>query len=519
MAWRDGVFQGRFRSAAFHYEETGLSGGRRVAKHLFAKRDTAEGEDMGRQDRSFTLAVFIVSSDFATYTGLKNALIDACETKGPGTLIHPTMGTMTVWCEGFSVSESTDEMGRCNFQLKFWDPGAKNFTAGALAPNQAVAVDSAASSLSSASLSAFAAVFSTLDTIAAVTASVLGQIEALAAIYGLVSTLVAVAQSTPGAAGVISGQASASAAWSASIALLQQSGQDLMATPLQLGQAIQAPIVAFPFIASTATPVPITSWAGIRQTGPVASGPVGTRKARPITGYSAQTITQIRAGLTQLGGLGLGVEAVLDGPALPAMTAALLAQTPLMPIQGAGAALMGQISPIAVAGMTPVLARQIAAGYSPTSIAAASPVPGVTPSRVQMAINQVAVTDLVRQTALAQAAEAVASNIYPTVQSAEAARDDICSRLDLEMQLTASDSVYRACQALRIAVVRQVNATIATLPTLSSIVLPQSVPALVLAHRLYDNPAWAEDIVQRNDIPHGGFVPAGIAIEVVSDVG
>jgi prophage DNA circulation protein len=519
MAWRDGVFQGRFRSASFNYEDTGLSGGRRVAKHLFPKRDTAEGEDMGRQDRSFTLSVFIVSPDFATYTQLKTALIAACETKGPGTLIHPTMGTMNVWCEGYSVAESVEEMGRCNFQLKFWDPGTKTFTAGALAPNQAVAVDSAASALSLAALDAFAAIFSTLDTIAAVMASVLGQIEALAAIYGLVSTAIAIAQSTPTASGVISGQVALAAAWSAAIAQLQQTGQALMAEPLQLGQAIQAPIAAFPFIASTATPVPITSWAGIRQTGPVASGPVGTHPARPITGYSAQTITQIRAGLTQLAGLGLGVESVLDGPALPAMTAALLAQTPLMPIQGASAALMSQVSPIAVAGMTPVLARQIAAGSSPASIAEASPVPGVTPSRVQMAINQIAVTDLVRQTALAQAAEAVASNTYATVQLAEAARDDISSRLDLEMQLTASDTVYQALQALRIAVVRQINATIATLPTLSSIVLPQSVPALVLAHRLYDNPAWADDIVARNDIPHGGFVPAGIAIEVLSDVG
>jgi prophage DNA circulation protein len=167
--------------------------------------------------------------------------------------------------------------------------------------------------------------------------------------------------------------------------------------------------------------------------------------------------------------------------------------------------------------VTPVAARQIAATTTPASRAEASPIAGVTPSRVQMAINQVSLIDLIRRMALAQLAQAVASSTYSTVAAAEAARDDVASRLDLEMQLTQDDTVYQDMAALRVAVIQQVNATIATLPAISTITLPAAIPALVLAHRLYDDPSWDADIIARNDVVHPGFVPGGVPLQVLSN--
>lgn len=53
------------------------------------------------------------------------------------------------------------------------------------------------------------------------------------------------------------------------------------------------------------------------------------------------------------------------------------------------------------------------------------------------------------------------------------------------------------------------------LPRLSIVVMPQSKPALVLAHDLYGSIEQEEDILTRNKVGHPGFVPGGQSIEVL----
>jgi len=507
MAWRDGVVQGSFRGVPFLFEQAGGDHGRRLVKHEFPNRDTGEGEDLGRKSRSFSLDVFILAADFPTYKSAKNALIGAFEQAGPGPLVHPTLGTMTVYGEGCKWSESTDEQGRCNFQLTFWDPGSTSFTAGALTPSQPALVDTASLALQTAALSSFLANFTTLGFLGAVMSSILNQISTLAAVFNQVTGLIALANSLANSAGIVSGQAAAVSAWNAQLVLFAAAPPTILSTPATLAAEIQALIAGLPYLAASNTAVPILTWADIRQTGPLGG-------QNPVTGYSQQTITSILAALEAIASLGLAAEAALDGAALAAMTAALLSQIVLRPVPGATASALAGVSPIAVAGMTPIAARQVASVSTATSRAEASPVAGVTPSRVQMAINQVALVDLVRQSALAQAAQAVASSSYSTVAAAQSAMNDIASRLDLEMQLTADNKVYQALAALRVSVVQAVNATIANLPLISTITLPRPVPALVLAYRLYDDPGQADAIVALNDVPHPGFLPAGTPLQI-----
>jgi hypothetical protein len=307
--------------------------------------------------------------------------------------------------------------------------------------------------------------------------------------------------------GIVSGQAAAVSAWNAQLVLFGAAPPTILSTPTTLAAEIQALIAGLPYLAASNTAVPILTWADIRQTGPLGG-------QNPVTGYSQQTITSILAALTAIASLGLSAEAALDGAALAAMTAALLSQIVLRPVPGSTATIQAGVAPIAVAGMTPISARQVAAVSTPTSRAEQSPIAGVTPSRVQMAINQVALVDLVRQSALAQAAQAVASSSYSTVAAAQSAMNDIASRLDLEMQLTADNKVYQALASLRVSVVQAVNATIANLPLISTITLPRPIPALVLAYRLYDDPGQADAIVALNDVPHPGFLPAGMPLQI-----
>jgi prophage DNA circulation protein len=519
MAWRDGVVQGSFRGVPFQWDETGGDHGRRLVKHEFPNRDTAEGEDLGRKSRSFTLDVFILKPSFPAYQAARDALIAACEQPGTGQLVHPTKGTMTVFCEGCRWRESTDQMGKCDFSLTFWDPGSVTFTAGAIAPDRAAAVDSAALTLQLDLAASFLAAFATLGFIAAVMLPLLAQIAALAAIFDLVAAMVGLALSIANAAGIISGQAATVAAWFAALTQLEEADEIILAQPAALLALIEALIAGLPYLPPSNTPVPIATWSDIRQTGPVGAGlpPATLFTPPPVDGFSQAQIDTIRVALTVLASLGLDVEIQLDGSDLAPMTAALLSQITLQPAPGASSSVQAAVAPVYVPGVTPVAARQIAATTTPASRAEASPIAGVTPSRVQMAINQVSLIDLVRRLALAQLAQAVASSIYPTVAAAEAARDDVASRLDLEMQLTQDDAVYQDMAALRVAVIQQVNATIATLPAISTITLPAAIPALVLAHRLYDDPSWDTDIIARNDVVHPGFVPGGVPLQVLSN--
>ncbi|PHM60615.1 DNA circulation protein [Xenorhabdus stockiae] len=107
--------------------------GRRQAVHEYPYRDTAWLEDLGRATRRITLRGFIIQ-DSAVYhapdviTQRKN-LVAACETGSTGTLVHPTLGELTVSVteSGLRMNESK-EFGRVfEFTLTVIESGLKVF--------------------------------------------------------------------------------------------------------------------------------------------------------------------------------------------------------------------------------------------------------------------------------------------------------------------------------------------------------------------------------------------------------
>ena len=51
-------------------------------------------------------------------------LIGACDAYGPGTLVHPTLGTMQVNCDTWAVSETRERGGMATFEMVFVEAGA-----------------------------------------------------------------------------------------------------------------------------------------------------------------------------------------------------------------------------------------------------------------------------------------------------------------------------------------------------------------------------------------------------------
>ncbi len=138
MSWRDtlksrsegsAAMMGRFRSARFVVPNSDATIGRRNEVHEYPLRDLPYVEDLGRKARQFQVEVFVDGrvADGGDYLTARDALISALEESGPGTLVHPWYGTLTVSVTEANVHESTREGGRATFRLSFIEAGELRF--------------------------------------------------------------------------------------------------------------------------------------------------------------------------------------------------------------------------------------------------------------------------------------------------------------------------------------------------------------------------------------------------------
>jgi prophage DNA circulation protein len=116
-----------FRGVPFAVVDTAVQVGRRVALHQYPARDDPWAEDMGRAARQIRLRGFIVEND-PVYLGgpiqlQRLALLAATEAAGPGTLTHPTLGLLTVMCEGASLGEAIDGATYSTVEFSFIEAG------------------------------------------------------------------------------------------------------------------------------------------------------------------------------------------------------------------------------------------------------------------------------------------------------------------------------------------------------------------------------------------------------------
>lgn len=154
-------------------------------------------------------------------------------------------------------------------------------------------------------------------------------------------------------------------------------------------------------------------------------------------------------------------------------------------------------------------------GQDGQATAYSAPVVAATPARVQQATNEAATTALVRQSAVIQAAEAAALVEFATYEEAAAWRETLATALETEAE-TADDALYPALVDLRAAVVADITARGADLARIVSVRQSGTLPALVVAHRLYGDATRAGEIAERNRLRHPGFVPGGRDLRVLT---
>jgi prophage DNA circulation protein len=95
--WLKTLRPASFRGVPFHVTEAPeIEVGRRSANHEYASKDEPYSEDMGRKQRSYTIAGGVKGNDFIAQAV---KLQEAFETPGAGLLIHPHYGELNVTVE------------------------------------------------------------------------------------------------------------------------------------------------------------------------------------------------------------------------------------------------------------------------------------------------------------------------------------------------------------------------------------------------------------------------------------
>lgn len=120
-----------FRGVPFGVIEGEAQFGRRVAVHEYPFRDKPWIEDLGRGTRRIGLTGFLVE-DSAIYGGgdvmaQRDQMVAAAETANSGTLVHPTLGQLTVSLETITVHERWDAGRYFELRFSFYEAGQRVF--------------------------------------------------------------------------------------------------------------------------------------------------------------------------------------------------------------------------------------------------------------------------------------------------------------------------------------------------------------------------------------------------------
>jgi len=155
MALKDQLRPASFRGVPFCVVDADLAAGRRVEVHTYPQRDKPYAEDLGRATREISIQAFVVGAD---YVAQANALLVALEEPGPGTLVHPWLGTMQVSLKELARVSFDAGLGQARISLSFVESGELTFPAAVA--STAAQSRLAAAGLEKAAITDFAAAFS-----------------------------------------------------------------------------------------------------------------------------------------------------------------------------------------------------------------------------------------------------------------------------------------------------------------------------------------------------------------------
>lgn len=443
-----------FKNVPFGVRETGIVGGRKVANHQYPYRDTQWPEDLGRRGRGIRIEGFLVDGG-GQYGGQGSIdaqaqkMAQACESAGPGDLVHPLYGRMRVQLSTFEArqAEAPNELllrfefaeaGKPVYPTVAADTQSQSMLSGFAAMAKAAqswAIDfteSVHTALGDNAISSALRSFGSIaNTVATTATSLVTMVGILPGEFGrFVGQTVADAQKTASSVEQLAGMGSAGrSSVSEAVTALLGAANDGEYVSAALSQAATSAAAGTPQTASTAT-------------------------------LSASDVVDVAT----------GVQAVVQA------------------VQTANPDPAGQVQACLALATFPAVTQ---------------------PSAEQTATNA-AVTALCRRMALAAAAQSSTLYVPTSQQDAANMRDQITTALEDEMLIAGDagdDSSYFALRDLRAAVAADMAARGASLPQSVEVDFAIPLPALVLAQRLYQDPTREGQLIQEANPIHPLFMP------------
>ncbi|RON52930.1 hypothetical protein BK666_02200 [Pseudomonas frederiksbergensis] len=451
--WTETLHKASFRGVPFAVYGGDARFGRRLALHEYPGRDKPYIEDMGRSTRRIRMSGFLVTDSFIYGGGSaiaqRDALVAAAEKPGPGALIHPTLGALNVSVpsEGLSIIERWD-MGRYfEISFVFIESGDRVFPS--MIASGGTLLDKLAAALGLSAALDFAR--KVIGGVTAVINAVEGVIKFGKAIVGMVVGIIA----------------------------------DFKVLVGRITRDVRS----------------ITSLAGLLTgdfgryaNGNVSSALIKSKKAKNSSATMADLLaknTENRAAVdTAMDNL-VDAAANLDASSGDAFTGAVQS---LMDSLVSGIADPGN----AIALLGPL------ATFTP------DPFSGSGAISAARSVAQDATAALLRRSALSAIGKVVTAYVPTSYDEAVTTLATVTGFIDAEILVAgdaADDDSYDALLALRQAVVNVLTTTGATLPNLEAFSFRASLPALVIANRLYQDPSRSDELIQQANPVHPAFMP------------
>jgi prophage DNA circulation protein len=132
--WLASLWRASYKGVPFFFEQDDEDGGRGLVVHLFPNRDDPFIEDLGENPRHFGGTAYVHGDDADAQAA---ALIRALASRGPGTLVVPLFGPLSVRCLTFRRKHERDRLGIVAFELRFVREGAATALASVAAARNA----------------------------------------------------------------------------------------------------------------------------------------------------------------------------------------------------------------------------------------------------------------------------------------------------------------------------------------------------------------------------------------------
>jgi DNA circularisation protein N-terminus len=105
-----------FKGVGFNCLEVNIEGGRRGAEGEFPFGEITAYADLGRKIQVYHLTAVFREDDHVFDS---HALFEACQSPGPGPLVHPTRGTVIAACRSIKVKDNIEEAGETTAEMEF----------------------------------------------------------------------------------------------------------------------------------------------------------------------------------------------------------------------------------------------------------------------------------------------------------------------------------------------------------------------------------------------------------------